>query len=101
MRTPGGARVPDDVRNALLAREVRDPQSDHRSRDPIFENGFHAAITWEQVARLQQLSAASAARRSTGPKAWADYTCDLRISSVAFRAKSTYLMFTACNSLVN
>lgn len=36
----------------------------------FFAQGFHSAINWDQVARLQQLWAVETARLSTGPFAW-------------------------------
>ena len=86
MRTPGGAKVPRDILVALCQRIYRPDRFAERRLDPdyvltddegkqigptgFFAQGFHSAINWDQVARLQQIWAVEAARLSMGPVAW-------------------------------
>ena len=89
MRTPGGAKLPREVLIAMVKRIFR-PSSfsedrlnpDYVLRDEhgqqigptgFFAQGFHSAINWDQVARLQQIWAVQAARLSMGPVAWQNH----------------------------
>ncbi|CAK0852500.1 unnamed protein product, partial [Prorocentrum cordatum] len=76
MRTPGGARVPDDLRAKIRDRVQLGPDDPRMSMDyelegvrGFFALGARAAIQWEQVARLQQLHVLAAARVCPGPVA--------------------------------
>ncbi|CAK0803316.1 unnamed protein product [Prorocentrum cordatum] len=76
MRTPGGARVPDDLRAKIRDRVQRGPDDPRMSMDyelegvrGFFALGARAAIQWEQVARLQQLHVLASARVCPGPRA--------------------------------
>ena len=76
MRTPGGARVPDDLRAKIRDRVQRGPKDPRMSMDyelegvrGFFALGARAAIQWEQVARLQQLHVLASARVCPGPRA--------------------------------
>ncbi len=77
MRTPGGRPVPRELRERVEARCVYDPVYDPRmdvayrfmddrghqiGETGFFAQGFHSAINWDQVARLQHLWAAQCAR---------------------------------------
>ena len=86
MRTPGGAKLPEELLIALAQRIYRPDRFSENRLNPdyvltdehgqqvgctgFFAQGFHSAINWDQVARLQQLWAVQAARLSTGPTAW-------------------------------
>ena len=86
MRTPGGAKLPRDILIALAQRIYRPSRYSETRLKPdyvltdedgkqigptgFFAQGFHSAINWDQVARLQQIWAVQAARLSMGPVAW-------------------------------
>ena len=86
MRTPGGAKLPEDLLIALAQRIYRPSKWSENRLNPdyvltddngqqvgpvgFFAQGFHSAINWDQVARLQQIWAVQAARLSMGPVAW-------------------------------
>jgi len=88
MRTVGGARVPESLRRQVLSRVQlgsEDPRIKPTYRFPSsvlgekastnnFCNGMFSAVNWEQVARMQQISAARNARTSLGPVAWQNST---------------------------
>lgn len=76
MRTPGGARVPDDlrlkIRNQIITNtdDLRlDASYEMEGIRGFFAFGASAAIRWEQVARMQQLQVLQSARHSVGPVA--------------------------------
>jgi hypothetical protein len=89
MRTPGGAVVPDDLKALVAARIYLggdDPRAslDYTLLEPdphtlelhqvgprgFFACGFHSAVNWEQVSRMQQLWAVNCASTCLGPLAW-------------------------------
>lgn len=85
MRTVGGAKVPEDLRQRIVARvrqnsilEKRDQpgyvlrSTEGKQLGPkgFFAQGFFFAVNWEQVAPLQHLWAAHSARLSVGPIAY-------------------------------
>ena len=89
MRTPGGAAVPAKLKSAIQAR-IYQGVHDLRAaldytlyeEDPVtqcpqqvgpvgfFACGFHSAINWEQVSRLQQIWTVNRALCCPGPVAW-------------------------------
>ena len=76
MRTPGGARVPDDLRALIQDRIVLGsedprlhPEFVHEGITGFFAYGARAGIQWEQVARLMQLHVIVSARSCAGPVA--------------------------------
>ena len=85
MRTIGGAPVPEWLRKRIGARvrqntsrEKRD-QPEYMLKDAdgkqvgpkgFFAQGFHSAVNWDQVARLQHIWAVHSARLSLGPVAY-------------------------------
>ena len=77
MRTPGGAAVPEGLRQKILDRVQNghtDPriQVDYECEGQIgfFAFGGHAAIQWEVVMRMINLVVLQQARLSCGPSAW-------------------------------
>jgi len=77
MRTPGGAVVPEGLKERVLAR-VQTSDDDPRLHEDFglegqqgfFACGAHAAIQWEQVSRIMQLHVLRMARLSRGPEAY-------------------------------
>ena len=60
--TPGGRAVPDELKERILAREQAGPNDPRYRADfelegqrGFFAHGAHAAIQWDQVARITQL----------------------------------------------
>ena len=76
MCTPGGRAVPDELKAKISARIEAGPEDPRYSADYIVEGrpgffvfGAHAAIQWEQVARMMNLRVPQMARRCCGPVA--------------------------------
>ena len=63
MRKPGGKPMPDDLYEALKAREVAGP-GDPRLQEERFQDAYGMAVAWEAVARLMQYRAHRDARRA-------------------------------------
>ena len=81
MRKPGGCKLPQKLRDLIESRFSNHSSGDKRLSQTyvppgvdgpkgFFAIGFHSAINWEQVSRLQQLWAAHAAALSSGPVAY-------------------------------
>ncbi len=76
MRTPGGAPVPQALRQKIEERIQAGPDDHRLSPDYVqedvrgfFAHGAKAAIQWEQVAREQQLHVVTSAQSCDGPRA--------------------------------
>ena len=76
MRTPGGAPVPQALRQKIEERIQAGPDDPRLSSDHVqegvrgfFAHGAKAAIQWEQVAREQQLHVVTSAQSCDGPRA--------------------------------
>ena len=87
MRVPGGEKVPQSLREQILAQiqyGEEDPRASNtycdfdehgtpNTKPGFFSTGYYSAINWEQVCRQQQLSAWNAAAITSHPRAlWND-----------------------------
>jgi hypothetical protein len=76
MGTPGGCRVPDDLKARVLARVQVGPDDPRCRPDYVvegqtgfFAKGAYAAMQWDQVSRAQSLRVPLMAQLSCGPRA--------------------------------
>ncbi len=81
MRTPGGAKVPKDLKQRVVQQIQTGPQDprltsdyEHEGVRGFFAHGAHIAIQWEQVARMQQLHALTGAAVCQGARATTNKT---------------------------